>query len=168
MLAEIKSLELDFTGYKSTNGNILYGIDLTPAQFFAKIENSHIYKNQIDILNLHWAVSELDFLMYVRPSTLQNRVWIDCRNLVATHNFKVYLPSVQICQVKKVLERSFISTAGVNSVQDLNKVLCSLEYPTLDLDFIPLIKEICTDFIKLPFQNNCIYYLSAIPKITTA
>lgn len=164
-----RGVDLHFEGKICTKGAACCNMNVSPTQFYARIENDLIFDNQISLLNLHnWSIDRLSFLQYVKPSSLEKRVWLDTRYLARNHdvNIRVF---INLSQLKSVLDRSLLNTQTIKTFEGVNEMFSKLSYPTLNLDFFPLIYEVCgRTKVNNLFKRNTIYFLSTQPNFILA
>lgn len=160
------NLILELQGY--TNRNVVRCIyNKSPLEFYANIKDDDILNQQLQILKFAWPnITKNIFLQDVCSSTLEKRVWINRQELIHEHNIKLFIQNVCIDDLKFILKYSNLNT----NLNDMNEIKIFLEnsvnYPTLSIDFYPLILKKCDPY-AIGLRNNILYYLSKAPAFKT-
>jgi hypothetical protein len=163
-------LELKYNGYACTNGAARVHRNQSPCQFYCRVANVTDFNKQLQILKQRWGV-DLNpevFLQHIRPSTLDRNVWLDCRHLKLVDRITIIIPNVNKNDIDDVIRRSLIPpvTSFTDGFEYYDKEFFSkVQYPTLEFDFLPLIKVYCQN--RLPFKKYLLYYISAKPLCKT-
>lgn len=157
---------LDFAGY--TNETVVYCLwDKSPLEFYARVANRVTLEKQLEILNFTWpGLTENDFVEHVCSSSLEKRAWMNRKQLLFKHNLKITIRNVTLTDLAGVLKRSLIDVSDTSDVNQFRAVFGSRRYPTLDFDFVPLIKARCDPYFG-GMTRNTLYYLTKPPVLVS-
>lgn len=155
------NLILELLGY--TNCNVVRCMyDRSPLEFFASVKNGDILDQQIDILRGAWPhITKKIFLEDVCSSTLDKRIWLNRRELILKCNLKLFLQNIDIQDINNVLEYSMLNKPFTD-LFEAERFFKDISYPTIKIDFFPLIKKKCDPYAA-GLQDNMLYYLSKPP-----
>lgn len=156
------NLILDLKGY--TNDNVVKCMyDRGPLDFFAIVGNDEVLNEQLQILKCAWPnITKKTFLEDVCSSTLEQRIWLNRQKLVFNCNLKLFIKEIDIGDINDVLEYSILERPFTNLVE-IKEYFNNLKYPTLEVDFLPLILKKCNPY-RAGLKKNMLYYLSKSPE----
>lgn len=158
------NLQLDFVGF--TNNDVVdCGYNKSPLEFYSRTKPD-VFKKQITVLKTAWSDLDKDqFIEYICSSSLEKNVWINRKHLKRVHSVKLKIPQITMNDLISAISQTRIIVNKNLTIDEINNILNTIKYPSIEIDWIPLIKNKC-NIRSTGLKKYVLYYVSECPKLT--